>query len=219
MFILWERLKALESRYTDSRLAPSEITALVRKCVNDPHVKIQTSRSNKADLDQIIPGGEYDSDDDDEQEPCIHIALIYHPDQQHLQLTKVNWQRVAFEIVEVIGHEYVHRDQHRRKFNSRPYPSTLDLDHPHRSNQIYYGETGEIEAYGFSIAAELACYFDWEQSAAPLTNTYSTYLSLFSDDQSVILKLDKYILKYLNRLKATQDAKTTTTRRVGNRRV
>lgn len=213
MFNLRERLLTLESQYKDSRLAPSEITELVRKCVSDPHVKIQTRRNSKADLDQVIPHGEYDADLDDEQEPCIYLSLVYHPDQQHLQLNQTDWPRVAFEVVEVIGHEYVHRDQHRRRFRARGYPSTLEMDHPLRADQLYYGDTSEIEAYGFSIAAELAFFYDGDSSSAALTDTYQLYQRLFSADQSVILKLDKYILKYLNKLKAIKNAKTTTARR------
>jgi hypothetical protein len=212
-FDLRERLLALESRYGDSRLAPSEITDLVRKCIKDAHVKVSTRRHSKADPGQVIPGGSYDSDDDSEQMSCIHLDLIYHPDQQHLEIKYSNWDRVCFEICEVIGHEYVHRDQHRRKFRNEHYPCTLEPGHPDRAQQIYHGEACEIEAYGYSIAAEVLVYYNGEEEAAHLTETYQLYARLFETDQSVILKLDQYISKYLNKLKAVKDVKTTTTTR------
>jgi hypothetical protein len=161
----------------------------------------------------IVPGGSYDSDDDQEHNPCIHLDLIYHPDQQHLEIKSANWQRVAFEICEVIGHEYVHRDQFKRKFRSEHYASTLEAGHPDRANQIYYGESCEIEAYGYSIAAEVLCFYDGNEDCVPLTEMYQLYARLFESDQSVILKLDQYISKYLNKLKAVKDVKTTTTPR------
>jgi hypothetical protein len=210
---LRERLLALESRYGDSRLSPSEITDLVRKCIKDANVRVNTRRSAKADPGQVIPGGSYDSSDDAEQEPCIHLDLIYHPDQQHLEIRQANWQRVAFEICEVIGHEYVHRDQYRRKFRNEHYACTLEAGHPDRAQQIYYGEACEVEAYGYSIAAEVVCYYDGEEDCAQLTETYQLYSRLFESDQSVILKLNQHISKYLNKLKAVKNVKTTTTPR------
>jgi hypothetical protein len=120
---------------------------------------------------------------------------------------------VCFEICEVIGHEYVHRDQRRRKFRNEHYACTLAPGHPDRVQQIYHGEACEIEAYGYSIAAEVLVYYSGEEEAAHLTETYQLYARLFETDQSVILKLDQYISKYLNKLKAVKDVKTTTTTR------
>ena len=208
-FRLREQLLALESKYGDSRLAPSEITDLVRKYIRDSNVRVTTKRNNRVDLGTIVPSGAYDSEDDAEYEPCIHVELLYHPDQQHLQLKDVDWGRVSFEICEVIGHEYVHKDQRRRHQRSVSYNGTLAEDQHVRSEQQYYGESNELEAYGYSIAAELVCFHDADTNAH-LTETYQLYTRLFAHDQSVIMKLDHYISKYLNKLKAAQNVKTNT---------
>jgi hypothetical protein len=207
---LREQLLALESKYGDSRLAPSEITDLVRKCIKDSNVRVTTKRNGKVDLGYIVPSGAYDSEDDADHEPCVHLDLVYHPDQQHLQLKQVGWDRVSFEICEVIGHEYVHRDQHRKRIRSTSYAGTLAEDAHQRQEQQYYGESNEIEAYGYSIAAELACFYNSDATAAPQTHTYQLYSRLFAHDQSVIMKLEQYISKYLNKLEAAQNVKTNT---------
>lgn len=209
-FRLREQLLALESKYGDSRLAPSEITDLVRKYIRDSNVRVTTKRNNRVDLGTIVPSGAYDSGDDAEYEPCIHVELLYHPDQQHLQLKDVDWVRVSFEICEVIGHEYVHKDQHRKRQRSISYAGTLAEDQHVRSDQQYYGESNEVEAYGYSIAAELACFYEQNEGHAHLTETYQLYTRLFAHDQSVIMKLNHYISKYLNKLKAAQNVKTNT---------
>lgn len=216
-FSLREQLVALESRYGDSRLAPSEITELVRKCVRDSNVRVVTKRNSKVEVGTVVPSGAYDSEDDADGDPCIHLELLYHPDQQHLQLKDVDWGRVSFEICEVIGHEYVHRDQRRRRVRNESYAGTLAEDHHTVAEQQYYGESNEIEAYGYSIAAELVCYHQSDPGAAALTDTYQLYTRLFAHDQSVIMKLDHYISKYLNKLKVAQNVKTSTQPRRSNR--
>ena len=208
-FDLRERLLALESRYRDSRFVPSEITALVRNCVRDTNVRVATRRSNKVDLGQVVPGGAYDSEDDAEDLACIHLDLLYHPDQQHLQLKDVHWDRVSFEICEVIGHEYVHRDQNRRRVRNHAYTGTLAEDASLRQDQQYYGESHEVEAYGYSIAAEIMCYYNGDADCAVLSETYQMYNRLFAADQSVIIKLNQFISKYLDKLKAVQNVQAS----------
>lgn len=214
-FDLRERLLALESRYSDSRFAPSEVTALVRSCIRDKNVRVNTKRSNRVDLEQVVPGGAYDSGDDTDGVACIHLDLHYHPDQQHLFLKDVYWDRVSFEICEVIGHEYVHRDQSRRRVRNNAYSGILSEDTATKQEQQYYGESHEVEAYGYSIAAELICYYNGNRDCAVLTQNYQLYNRLFAADQSVIIKLDQFISKYLDKLKAVQHVKQAarTTRR------
>lgn len=209
-FQLREQLLALESRYGDSRLAPSEITELIRKSIKDSNVRVTTKRHNRVDEGTIVPSGAYDSEDDADGEPCIHLELMYNPDQQHLHIKQVGWDRVSFEICEVIGHEYVHRDQHRKRIRNISYSGTLAEDAHQRQEQQYYGESNEIEAYGYSIAAELACFHNSDASAAPQTHTHQLYSRLFAHDQSVIMKLEQYISKYLNKLEVAQNVKTNT---------
>ena len=207
-FQLREQLLALESRYGDSRLAPSEITELIRKSIKDSNVRVTTKRHNRVDEGTIVPSGSYDSEDDADGEPCIHLELMYNPDQQHLHIKQVGWDRVCFEICEVLGHEYVHRDQRRRRSRNESYSGTLSEDLHTCAEQQYYGQTHEVEAYGYSVAAELVCYCAGDQEQAAATETYQLYTRLFAHDQSVIMKLDQYISKYLNKLKAAQNVKT-----------
>ncbi len=204
---------ALESRYHDSRLAPSEITSLVRQCIRDSNVRVVTKRSNRVDLDLVIVGGAYDSEDDTDGEPCIHLELHYNPDQQHLQIKQLDWIRVSFEICEVIGHEYVHRDQHRRRVQNHPYRGNSQT-----AEKAYYGEAHEIEAYAYSVAAELVCFYQGDLLCCDQTSTYQMYQKLFADDSQVIDKLDQFIIKYLNKLKVAQDVKTNPRRTTRIRR-
>jgi hypothetical protein len=125
----------------------------------------------------------------------------------------VYWDRVSFEICEVIGHEYVHRDQQRRRVRNNAYLGTLDESTTVKQEQQYYGESHEIEAYGYSIAAELMCYYNGNADCVGLIHNYQLYHRLFAADQSVIIKLDQFISKYLDKLKAVQNVKQASNRK------
>jgi hypothetical protein len=206
MFLaLLERLLKLQQ---PSQVIPaSELTDIIRKGIKIPQVRLYTRRSPGVDFDTVNVGGLYDSYSDREGEPCVELALIYHPDQQHIDLAKLNWGQVCFDVAECVGHEFVHRDQYRRKKKVRKYKSQ-DTDAEKREEQEYLGASDEIEAYGFTIAAELAevhdC-FELDHSKLNEVLMYRVYSSTFDTDQSVVLKLHKQISKYLRRLEIEYD--------------
>lgn len=217
---MYEKLKQLGPRHMGSSFTPAEITTLVRKQIQDPDVKVFTRRDRAVSMDHIAIGGLYDHECDDQGEPCIELYATYHPDQVRCEWHKLDWNRVSFDLAEALGHEMVHREQHRRGRASREYPSALPKNHPDHEDQSYLGETKEIEAYGFTIAAELICYHDGnidllEQSDIVMWNTYC---QVFAQDQSVVLKLREQVVKYLHKLKVAQNVQNNTnTRRTRSR--
>jgi len=206
MFLaLLERLLKLQQL---SQVIPaSELTDIIRKGIKIPQVRLYTRRSPVVDFDTVSIGGLYDNYLDREGEPCIELSIVYHPDQQHIDLAKLNWGQVCFDVAECVGHEFVHREQHQRKKRVRKYKSQ-DTDSAKREEQEYLGASDEIEAYGFTIAAELAerhnC-FELDQDKLNEVLMYKVYSSTFDTDQSVVLKLHKQISKYLRRLEIEYD--------------
>lgn len=192
----------------------TELTDIIRKGIKLPQVRLYTRRSPGVDLGCVSVGGIYDAEDDKEGDPCIEISIIYHPDQQHIDTSKLNWHRLCLEVAECVGHEFVHRDQHKRKKKVRKYKSR-DLDPSKREEQEYMGSSDEIEAYGFSIASELAemhkC-FELDMLKLEQVFMYKVYSSTFDTDQSVVLKLQKQISKYLRRLEVEYNDKTNSRR-------
>jgi hypothetical protein len=190
----------------------SELTDIIRKGIKIPQVRLYTRRSPGVDFDTVSIGGAYDADLDQEGDPCIEILVIYHPDQQHIDLAKLNWRRVCFDVAECVGHEFVHREQHRRKKRVYRYQSQ-DTDAEKREDQQYMGSSDEIEAYGFSIAAELVEFhncFELNETKLNEVLMYRVYSSTFDTDQSVVLKLQKQISKYLRRLEIEYDKTNST---------
>jgi len=187
-------------------ISPSELTALLRSAVDCSYIRLFTRRNDQVDPGQVLVHGIYDPHDDQMGDPCIEISLLYNSTQQHLVLDQAQWQRLCFETAECIGHELVHRAQYRkRRFRaSREYRSR-DLDRAKKQEQQYLGSADEIEAYAFSIAAELAAMhgkFHIECHELEHVIMYKAYSSIFDTDQSVVLKLRQQISKYLRRLEA-----------------
>ncbi len=185
---------------------PSEITAHLRSAVNIPGVRLITKRTTQVDLDQVIVHGYYDYDDDMIGDAHIFISLAYNWNQLHICLDKLHWQRLCFDVAECVGHELVHRTQARRRdFKLGRQYKSQDLDSVLCKEQEYLGAADEIEAYGFSIAAEMAAMhgvFDADHAVKKDLDMYRVYSGTFIHDQSVLLKLDKQISKYLRRLEA-----------------
>lgn len=190
----------------------SELTDIFRKGIKIPQVRLYTRRSPGVDLDTVSIGGAYDADLDQDGDPCVEVFVIYNPDQQHINTSVLNWHRVCFDLAECVGHEFVHRTQNKRKKKIRKYVSR-DTDAEKRSDQQYMGGSDEIEAYGFSIAAELAemhrC-FELDEDTLNQVLMYRVYSSTFDTDQSVMLKLHKQISKYLRRLEIEYDKTNST---------
>ena len=193
-------------------IAPSELTGVFRRSITHPFVKITTKRSKLVTPNRIYVGGTYDPEEDRNGDPCIEVFLIYNEHDQHLTLEQKPWQRLCFEIAECIGHEFVHRTQaRRRKFKDCRNYRSRDEHVLKKEEQEYLGTKDEIEAYGFSIAAELsAMYGSFDIESPHLENIvmWKVYNSTFDNDQTVLLKLRQQIVKYLHRLEVDYHDKT-----------
>jgi hypothetical protein len=213
IFDLRQKLLDIKDKHGHADLAPSQLTRYIRRAVGDKAIKIQTQRSTGIDPNDIIVSGAYDSEDDKDNEPCIELNIGYSRHQDTLCLNDCNWDRYSFDIAECIGHEYVHREQYRKKRANRhtytPHPLSEDHD-----EQEYLGNNDEVEAYGYTIAAELAVFHNGVLGMREEVFMYQQYTKTFAHDQSVVLKLNDYIVKYLSRLEVMKCAiKKTSTKK------
>jgi hypothetical protein len=185
------RLLSLGKHYeTKTRsVTASELTKIIRRQFPATDFSFKTHRDYAVDPDMIVVSGFYDCYNDSQGLPHTEITLSYHPEQDVYFLHLLNWDRISFDIAECVGHEMVHRHQYLTKQKGRRYISE-------NADQAYLGDDDEIDAYGFSIAAESVVY------KKPLAECamYQVYLDTFDTDQSVIVKLEKHISKYLKQL-------------------
>jgi hypothetical protein len=172
-----------------------DITQIIRRQFPSTDFSFFTNRDYAVDYNMVVVSGTYDSYFDDDGLPSIELSLCYHPEQTEFQIDTLNWDRISFDIAECIGHEIVHKQQHESKIKFRKYTSQL-ADVKRKAEQEYLGDETEIDAFGFSIAAEMVCY---KRTLADC-EMYQIYRNCFDNDHSLIVKLEKQVSKYFNEL-------------------
>ncbi len=210
------QLQGLSTAIKRARIKPSELTSLVRKRAGHPLVRYRTLRSRAVYNNQVLISGVYDSEEDRQGFACIEVCLNYNPDQKTLDCQMIDWDQLIFDIAECAGHELVHRKQRQRR--ARAYISDLESG-PLKEEQEYLGSSDEIEAYGFSIAADLAVNHQGLEDINK-TDMWKVYAGTFESDQSVLLELEQHVRKYYSKLKGgghEQNRRQTNPRRRNSR--
>ena len=199
-----KKIKALGERIKGRSYSASELTKLVRRQFPATDFIFVTYRDYAVDPDMVVVAGLYDSNSDSEFLPSITVTMCYHPEQQAYFIDLLDWQQLSFDLAECIGHELVHRDQykHKRKPSLKEYRST-HTDPKINSEQEYLGGEDEIEAYAFSIAAEMHTF----SKPAHECVMYGVYQETFDTDTRIVLKLDTQIEQYKKLLEQLNEQK------------
>jgi len=199
-FETFTRLTALGDHYKGRQFTASELTRIIRRQFPATDFSFRTQRDSAVDPDMIVVAGIYDCFNDSQDLPSIEITLCYHPDQKLYFTDIVDWESLAFDLAECICHELIHRQQYRSRQYFSPYIS--EVQDPHlRAEQEYLGDGAEIDAYGFSIAAESIVRGCIYQECV----MYGVYQTTFDNDKNVIVQLEKEIQKYLNQLELNNE--------------
>lgn len=197
MFTTLQRLLQLGEHYkNNSRLVSAgEVTKIIRRQFPAADYSFRTYRDPAVNTNMIVVSGFYDHFCDIQSLPHIEVSLTYCPGQTEYELGNLNWEQLSFDIAECIGHEKIHKRQHRKREKLKPYQSkSTDLEL--KKEQEYLGDESEIDAYGFSIAYESTVFNKDLKDCA----MYNLYKKVFDKDNSVLLKLENRISKYLIQL-------------------
>lgn len=184
-------MQTLGERIKGRKYSASELTNIIRRQFSATDFVFKTARDYAVDPDMAVVAGLYDCYDDSQMLPSMTITMCYHPEQETFFVDLINWQQLSFDIAECIGHELVHRDQWRNK--RKPALMSYNSDDEEKA---YLGSEDEIEAYGFSIAAESVIFKKPKEHCV----MYNVYLETFDTDPSVILKLQHQVTAYTNKL-------------------
>jgi len=188
----YRRIAELKYRVAGRSYTPAKFTDLIRRQFNASAFVVKTERDPAVDPDQVIVAGLYDCHDDSEMLPSITITLCYHPAQETYFADLINWEQFTFDLAECVGHEMVH--MHQYKFGRVPalkeYKSPTDAETT--LDQEYLGDESEIEAYGFSISAEM---FMFKKSIQDCV-MYGVYQETFAKDTRIVLQLEQKVEQY-----------------------
>lgn len=193
---VYKRIVELKYRVAGRSYTPSKFTDLIRRQFDAVTFIVKTERDPAVDPDQVIVAGLYDCYDDAEMLPSITITLCYHPAQETYFIDLINWDQFAFDLAECVGHEMVHMHQ----FKLGRMPELDEYQHPTSLeptlDQEYLGDESEIEAYGFSIAAEM---FMFKKSIQDCV-MYLVYQQTFETDKQIVLQLEQQVEQYFKTL-------------------
>ena len=189
-FTTHKKIKALGERVKGRSYSAADFTKLIRRQFNTTDFIFKTYKDYGVEPDFVVVAGLYDCYDDANMLPSITISLCYHPDQENYFIDLLDWEQFSFDLAECIGHELVHRDQHLngRKPSLQEYKSQKEPT----SEQEYLGSEEEIEAYAFSIAAEMHSF------NKPIHDCvmYGAYQETFASDTKIVLQLEKHVEQY-----------------------
>lgn len=205
-FELKYTLQTLYDRLEYRELTGNDIINFIRKeipyseCIVNPVYTISLD-SNQFDLT-----GCYYPDLDMLGLPCIELEILLPKMRDYYEISdddfdRNTWKQLTFDIACVLGHEYVHLHQARRRHFSAGKQYKSKTDNPTvKETQEYLGTPDELDAYSFSAAAQMA-YFLPRNVDLHDTMIYKWYTRYFKKSDTVIKILENKAQKYYNKLK------------------
>lgn len=204
LFLLYDKLDGKTVTHKD-------IVRRIKRTVPFAECKIIGNSSLSLATNSFIVAGLYDCELDEEGKPPIEVEIIFPKRKASFSFTeddvsKEHWGKFCTDFAKIIGHEYIHLNQFRRRNFawSRPYKS-LSTRPGLKEQQEYYGNSDEIDAYAFMAAADMVLDSLYSQTqkepALVKTEVYKTYTRLFDSKDPVVVKLSKLSNRYYKRLK------------------
>lgn len=192
-----ERIKSMATRHSGRTFTPEQFTHLIRMQFRDPQLRFNCVRNRNLTQKNFWINGEYRPHEDEHNEPCIYITLTFSPHCRRITFNNYDWDSMSFHLADIVTHEYLHRYYCRRRgYRHGPGYRSRTNHRYQETMQDYLGCEDEILAHAFNVASEMIVY----RRAMTKTNVYRTYQKYFRQDRKVMLKLQKQVHKYINRL-------------------
>ena len=210
-FQLLHQVGSIYEKNRGKTLTRPEIVRKISKAVNLYDVRFKGKDSIAVLGNTFDISGIYDSELDFEDKPAIGIELVFPEYKKKFLLdesdfTEEHWLALSIDIASVIGHEYVHmRQARRRHFNEgRNYKST-SKNIIFKEQQEYYGTPDEVDAYAYTLAVSLInqkAIENKKRTSITKTQTYKIYCHFFgknSDITNRLIKKSKTYYRHLER--------------------
>lgn len=205
-FQLKYNLKTLYERLEYKELTGDQITDSIRKEIPFKECNITSVYTISLDDYEYDITGCYYAELDRQGLPCIEIELLLPKIRDYYEisdndLNRSLWNGLVFDVICVLGHEFVHLNQSRRRnFNAGKVYNSTTKDPRIKENQEYLGIPDEVDAYSFSAAAQMA-YFLPKEINLQDTNVYKWYSTYFKKNDSVFKTFESRSVKYYKKLK------------------
>jgi len=210
-FQLLTKLCSVYEKNHGKTLTRPEMVRRINRAVNLHDVKIKGIESISILGNTFDISGIYDSELDFDDRPAIGIELQFPEHKKEFLLdntdfTNEHWLEMSIDIASVIGHEYVHMKQYRRRhFNDGRYYTSKSENTIFKEQQEYYGTPDEIDAYAYTLAVSLInqlVFCNKKIPAITKTQVYKIYCHYFgrnSDITNCLIKKSKTYYRHLER--------------------
>jgi len=153
----YETIKDWVFKLIGKEITPRNLVKVLGKQLNKHHpIRVKLAQTNDLDEGDWCIGAEYDPGlDEAGKKQFIIDFIINHLKTKPLLITEQVAGKLAFDLTEILIHEYEHQRQYRNrryKQNKNLYKSTHQ-NIKIKQDQEYLGNPDEIEAYGMNIAA------------------------------------------------------------------
>ena len=210
-FQLLTNLCSVYEKNHGKTLTRPEIVRRINRAVNLHDVKIKSIDSISIFGNTFDISGIYDSELDFVDKPAIGIELQFPEHKKQFKLdetdfTEDHWLAMSVDVASVIGHEYVHMKQYRRRhFNDGRYYISKSKNIIFKEQQEYYGTPDEVDAYAYTLAVSLInqlMFHNKKKPAITKAQVYKIYCHYFgrnSDITSRLIKKSKTYYRHLEK--------------------
>jgi hypothetical protein len=215
-FDLLIRLGSVYDRNVGKTLTSKEIARKIKRVIPFKECVIIPNDTLSVRTNNLQVSGVYDPDLDEDSLPPIELEISFPKKQPKFtldesDLTRTHWYNLVMDLVSVMGHEFVHLEQFRRRNFRFGRSYTSDSNNTTLAEaQEYYGIPDEVDAYAFTTAASMSHGLITKGQPTPVeqTATYLIYESVFDKRHPVVLKLKKKATVYYKRLEQQFYAKS-----------
>ena len=208
-FDLLDRLHQLYYKCIGQELTAKQICYKLNRNIPSKDIRVYGLESIGVLDNKFETSGLYDPELDQESKQCILIEIQFPIRKptfcfDESDLSFAHWHELAVDIASIIGHEFVHMGQFRRRhFNEGRLYRSREKNLFFKEHQEYYGMNDEIDAYAFTAAAGMALEkFVYQKKNVNIkkTPTYQIYRHYFRKDTKIIDLLVKKSTTYYRQL-------------------
>lgn len=190
-------------------LTRRQIVNKINKAVNLHDVQIKGIKSIGILGNSFDISGIYDRELDFEDKSSIGIEIVFPEYKEQFtfdnsDFTEEHWLTLSVDVASVIGHEYVHQRQSRRRhFNEGRNYKSNSKNIIFKEQQEYYGTPDEVDAYAYTLAVSLINQKALESKkkiSITKTQTYKIYRHYFGKNNDITNRLIKKSKTYYRHL-------------------
>lgn len=215
-FQLLQKLNQIYDSLIHREVDKNYIIKRIKKSIPYKECKIFGIETLSLPYGKFNVSGLYDPDQDEQGKPSVFIEIAFPKNKKfkfdNAHLRREHWAELCIDLASILGHEFMHADQFRkRNYNWPKMYESKNTDPSLKEIEEYYGDPDEIGAYAFMAATEL-CLNRFSRPKDKFciehTNLYKTYVKIFDEQHPIIIRFVKLSNRYVKKLEKQYHATT-----------